>query len=309
MSTWIRGLAMAGSIETLPVNSASLALNQPTRRQKAGKLLRRNPRLLIGGFILIFMALLAVFAPWLPLQNPERGKATQAYLAPSAEHLFGTDATGKDVLARVVFGARVSLTVGLAAVLIGGLIGTTLGLLAGWFGGWFDILAMRFIDGLLAFPTLLLAISITAALGANLQNVILAIGIINIPVFTRLSRGQTLQARNKEYVEAAQALGLSQGRILFRHILPNIINPLIVQASLSIAAAILAEASLSFLGLGAQPPTPTWGADINAGRAWLSKNYWWMVVGPGAGIMLTIYAFNLVGDSIRDILDPRSLRR
>jgi len=252
---------------------------------------------------------MALTAQWWPLPNPERGRASQAYQAPSGDHWLGTDATGRDVFARVVFGSRVSLAVGFVAVFMGSVIGGTLGILAGWRGGWFDTLVMRLIDGLLAFPTLLLAISITAALGARLETAMLAIGLINIPVFTRLARGQTLQAKNREYIEAAQAIGVPEARILWRHLLPNILNPLIVQASLALAVAILTEASLSFLGLGVQPPTPTWGGDINVGRAWLSKNYWWMVVGPGAGIMLTIYAFNLVGDGIRDLLDPRSQRR
>ena len=301
---------MAKSTETMAVNIARpVPVAEPSRASRLRKVLARNPRLVIGGILLLIIVIMAVTAQWWPLPNPERGRAAQAYQGPSAEHWLGTDATGRDVLARTIFGARVSLSVGLVAVLFGGIIGGTLGMLAGWRGGWFDMVIMRFIDGLLAFPTLLLAISITAALGASLETVMLAIGVINVPVFTRLARGQTLQAKNREYVEAGRALGLKENRILFRHVLPNIINPLIVQASLALATAILAEASLSFLGLGAQPPTPTWGADINAGRAWLSKNYWWMVVGPGAAIMLTIYAFNLLGDGIRDLLDPHGSQR
>jgi peptide/nickel transport system permease protein len=286
-------------------------LTQPKKSQtaKIGLFVRRNPRLIIGGTILAIFAILAIIAPILPLPNPERGRAAEAYQPPSAQHWLGTDATGRDVLARVIYGARISLSVGFIAVIIGGVFGGGLGLLAGWRGGWFDSLVMRFVDGLLAFPTLLLAISITAALGPRLENAMIAIGIINIPVFARLARGQTLQAKKREYIEAAQAVGMKPNRILFSHILPNILNPLIIQASLALAAAILAEASLSFLGLGAQPPTPTWGADINAGRAWLSKNYWWMVVAPGVAIMLTVYAFNLIGDGIRDLLDPRMRRQ
>jgi peptide/nickel transport system permease protein len=282
---------------------------QPKPANKIGSFLRRNPRLFIGGTILVILITIAVIAPLLPLPNPERGRAVSAYQPPSAEHWLGTDATGRDVLARVIYGARISLSVGLIAVLIGGIVGGGLGLLAGWRGGWFDTLVMRFVDGLLAFPTLLLAISITAALGPRLENAMIAIGVINIPVFARLARGQTLQAKKREYIEAAQAIGIKPSRILRAHILPNILNPLVIQASLSLAAAILAEASLSFLGLGAQPPTPTWGADINTGRAWLSKNYWWMVIGPGMAIMLTVYAFNLLGDGIRDLLDPRMRRQ
>jgi len=209
------------------------------------------------------------------------------------------------VLGRAIYGARVSLAVGLIAVSIGLITGVTLGMVAGYTGGWADLLILRGIDALLAFPALLLAIAITSALGPNLRNTMIAIGIVAIPVYTRLTRGQVLQAKQREYVEAARTAGASQARVAFRHILPNILNPLIVQASLSIAFAILAEASLSFLGLGAQPPTPTWGADINHARSYLSNGFWWMSIGPGVAILLTVFSFNMLGDSIRDILDPR----
>ena len=204
-----------------------------------------------------------------------------------------------------IYGARVSLAVGIFAVSIGLTIGMTLGMIAGYRGGWSDLLILRVIDALLAFPGLLLAIAITSALGPNLRNTMIAIGIVAIPVYTRLTRGQVLQAKEREYIEAARTVGASQTRIAFKHILPNILNPLIVQASLSVAFAILAEASLSFLGLGAQPPTPTWGSDINHARAYLSNGFWWMSIGPGVAILLTVFSFNLLGDSIRDILDPR----
>lgn len=267
--------------------------------------LRENPRLLIGGIIILFIIALALLAPVLPLHDPETGSGSKAYQPPGGDYLLGTDNVGRDVLSRVIWGARVSLAVGLISVSIGVLFGGTLGVLAGYFGGWIDMLISRMIDALLAFPALLLAIAITSALGPQLQNSMIAIGIVNIPVFARLSRGQTLQIKTRDYVEAARALGLRERRIVWRHILPNIINVLIVQISLSTALAILAEATLSFLGLGAQPPTPTWGFDINQARGYLSNNYWWMAVGPGAAIMLTIFAFNLLGDSIRDLLDPR----
>jgi peptide/nickel transport system permease protein len=167
------------------------------------------------------------------------------------------------------------------------------------------LLILRVIDALLAFPALLLAISITSALGPSLRNTMIAIGIVAIPIYARLTRGQVLQVKEREYVEAARTIGASERQVAFRHILPNILNPLIVQASLSIAFAILAEASLSFLGLGAQPPTPTWGADINHARDYLSNGFWWMSIGPGVAILLTVFSFNLLGDSIRDLLDPR----
>ncbi len=271
----------------------------------SAKTFRDNPRLLVGGTIILMMALLALLAPVLPLPNPEKGIASKAYQPPGAGYFMGTDNVGRDVFSRVIWGARVSLVVGLISVSIGLLVGGTLGLLAGYFGGWVDMLISRFIDALLAFPALLLAIAITSALGPQLQNSMIAIGIVNIPAFARLARGQTLQLKEREFIEAARALGFKQMHIIRRHILPNTLNPLVVQASLSIAFAILAEATLSFLGLGVQPPTPTWGFDINQARGYLSNNYWWMVAGPGSAIMITIFGFNLLGDSIRDLLDPR----
>ncbi len=277
----------------------------PKRRLWSLRTLKENPRLIVGGILILFIVTLAALAPVLPLRDPETGISSKAYQSPGGDYWLGTDNVGRDVLSRVIWGARVSLSVGFISVSIGLLIGGTLGLVAGFFGGWVDMLISRLIDALLAFPALLLAIAITAALGPQLQNSMLAIGIVSIPVFARLSRGQTLQVKSRDYIEAARALGLKERRILWRHILPNIVNILIVQASLSIALAILAEATLSFLGLGAQPPTPTWGFDINQARGYLSNNYWWMAAGPGVAIMVTIFAFNLLGDSIRDILDPR----
>lgn len=287
-----------------------LAIKVPPRtRLLSARTLRDNPRLLVGGGIIFLMVLLAVLAPVLPLPDPEKGIATRAYQPPGPNYILGTDNVGRDVLSRVVWGARVSLSVGLISVSIGLLFGSTLGLLAGYYGGWADMLISRFIDALLAFPALLLAIAITAALGPQLQNSMIAIGIVNIPTFARLARAQALQLKEREFIEAARALGIKQTDIIRRHILPNTLNPLVVQASLSIAFAILAEATLSFLGLGVQPPTPTWGFDINQARGYLSNNYWWMVAGPGAAIMVTIFGFNLLGDSIRDLLDPRLRKR
>jgi peptide/nickel transport system permease protein len=266
---------------------------------------RRHPRFLIGGTFIAFLILIAIAAPLIVRTDPKVSHPADAIAKPSAHHLMGTDDLGRDVLGRVIFGSRVSLAVGIFAVSIGLTTGMTLGMIAGYRGGWSDLLILRVIDALLAFPGLLLAIAITSALGPNLRNTMIAIGVVAIPVYTRLTRGQVLQAKEREYVEAARTAGASQTRIAFKHILPNILNPLIVQASLSIAFAILAEASLSFLGLGAQPPTPTWGADINHARAYLSNGFWWMSVGPGVAILLTVSSFNLLGDSIRDILDPR----
>jgi ABC-type dipeptide/oligopeptide/nickel transport system permease subunit len=286
--------------------AASIALAAPKpRRLFSWRNIRRQPRFLIGGTFIGFMILVAVAAPFLVRTDPKVSHPADAIQRPSVQHLMGTDDLGRDVLGRAIYGARVSLAVGLISVSIGLITGVVLGMIAGYTGGWADLLILRGIDALLAFPGLLLAIAITSALGPNLRNTMIAIGIVAIPVYTRLTRGQVLQAKQREYVEAARTAGANQARVAFRHILPNILNPLIVQASLSIAFAILAEASLSFLGLGVQPPTPTWGADINHARAYLSNGFWWMSVGPGVAILLTVFSFNLLGDSIRDILDPR----
>ena len=269
---------------------------------------RRHPRILVGGALVLFLVLVALLAPVLAPYDPTVVQMSVSLDPPSSAHWLGTDDLGRDVLSRTIWGSRISLSVGLIAVAIGLGVGVSLGLVAGYLGGLVDLLAMRVIDALLAFPALILAISITAALGPQLQNAMIAIGVVAIPLYTRLTRGQVLAAREREYVLAARTIGASARRIVLRHIFPNITNPLVVQATLSIAFAILAEATLSFLGLGAQPPTPTWGADINYSQRYLANLKWWMSVGPGVGIFLAVFAFNYFGDALRDALDPR-LRR
>ncbi len=278
------------------------------RRWLSRESMRRNPRIFIGGALVLFLVFVAIFAPLLAPYDPIAVNGAVSLEPPSWAHLFGTDDVGRDVLSRVMFGSRVSLSVGLIAVGIGMVIGISLGMTAGYIGGAFDLISMRFIDALLAFPALLLAIAITAALGPDLRNAMIAIGVVAIPGFTRLSRGQVLAMKNREYIEAARTIGCSNVRIVGRHIFPNITNPLIVQATLAIAGAMLAEAALSFLGLGAQPPTPTWGADVYYSQRYLSNLKWWGSVGPGIGIFLAVFSFNFFGDALRDALDPR-LRR
>jgi peptide/nickel transport system permease protein len=279
------------------------------RRAGLAGLVRRHPRLLVGGVLVTLMILMAAFAPALAPFDPTDVDPSRSLEAPSRTHLLGTDDLGRDVFSRVVYGARISLSVGLISVSIGLLIGVSVGLAAGYLGGVMDLLAMRAIDALLAFPALLLAISITAALGPQIQNAMIAIGVVAIPAYTRLTRGQVLSVREREYVTAARTLGAPGRRIVLRHILPNIANPLIVQASLSTAFAILAEAALSFLGLGVQPPTPSWGQDINYSQRYLANAFWWMSVGPGIAIFLAVFAFNYLGDALRDALDPQLRRR
>ena len=270
--------------------------------------LRRNPRMIVGGAIVLAWLVIAVFAPFLAPYDPTKVNVSDSLIPPGPAHWFGTDDLGRDVLSRVMWGSRVSLSVGVISVSIGLLVGTTLGLAAGYLGGKFDLFIMRGIDALLAFPALILAIAITSALGPQIQNAMIAIGIVAIPAYARLTRGQVLAVRAREYIVAARTIGASPLRIVMRHIFPNIMNTLIVQATLSTAFAILAEAALSFLGLGPQPPAPSWGQDINYSQRYLANLKWWMSVAPGLAIFSAVFAFNFLGDALRDALDPR-LRR
>jgi peptide/nickel transport system permease protein len=280
-----------------------------SRRGGLAGTVRRHPRLLVGGALVLLLAMTAALAPGIAPYDPVAVDAAQSLEPPSGAHWLGTDDLGRDVLSRVIWGARISLSVGLISVSIGFLVGVSVGLAAGYLGGTVDLIAMRAIDALLAFPALVLAISITAALGPQIQNAMIAIGVVAIPIYARLTRGQVLSVRRREYVTAARTLGASGLRIVLRHIFPNIANPLIVQATLSTALAILAEAALSFLGLGSQPPTPSWGQDINYSQRYLSNMIWWMSIGPGMAIFLAVFAFNFLGDALRDALDPQLRRR
>lgn len=286
-----------------------LAQRVAPRSSRLGYFLQRNPRVLIGGSVVVLLVLCALLAPWIVPYDPIDVDPSQGLEAPSLKHWLGTDDLGRDVLSRVLMGSRVSLTVGVISVSIGLVLGVSIGLAAGYLGGVVDLLAMRVIDALLAFPALLLAISITAALGPQIWNAMIAIGIVAIPAYTRLTRAQVLSVREREFVTATRAVGATSWRIVLRHILPNISNSLVVQASLSTAFAILAEASLSFLGLGAQPPTPSWGQDINYSQRYLTNMMWWMSAGPGIAIFLAVLSFNFLGDALRDALDPHLRRR
>jgi peptide/nickel transport system permease protein len=270
--------------------------------------LRRNPRMIIGGGLVLAWLLVALFARQIAPYDPTKVLPGDALLAPSSAHWLGTDDLGRDVLSRVIVGSQVSLRVGVISVLIGFLAGVTLGLGAGYLGGTVDLLAMRLVDALLAFPALVLAIAITASLGPKIENAMIAIGIVAIPAYARLTRGQVLAVRAREFIVAARTIGATPLRIILRHIFPNVVNALIVQATLSTAFAILAEAALSFLGLGPQPPDPSWGQDISYSTRYLSNLKWWMSVGPGLAIFSAVFAFNFLGDALRDALDPR-LRR
>jgi peptide/nickel transport system permease protein len=264
----------------------------------------RRKVVLAGAVILVIVALFALFAPWITPYEPTKLAILDRMQSPRAAHWFGTDELGRDILARVIYGARASLLAGAISVGIALSIGVPLGLLSGYRGGFIDALISRMTDAMLACPFLILAIALAAFLGPSLGNAMIAIGISATPIFVRLTRGQVMSVKVEDYVEAARAMGNPRWRIALFHILPNIMPALLVQATLSIAAAIIAEAALSFLGLGQQPPAPSWGSMLNAAQRFLT-NAPWMAVWPGLAIFLVVLSFNLVGDGLRDALDPR----
>ena len=264
----------------------------------------RNKSAVLGLAIFLFMLVIAIFAPVLAPYNHLETDLSLSLQPPSAAHWFGTDEFGRDILSRIIFGARVSLMVGVIAVGISLVIGTILGLLAGYLGGVWDDAIMRFTDILLAFPSILLAIAIMTGLGRGVGNAMIAIGVVGIPVYARIVRGQVLAVRAQEYVEAAKAIGVKPYRQIWRHILPNVLAPLIVQATLGMSTAILEAAALGFLGLGVQPPQAEWGDMIAHGRRFI-YNASYMIYFPGLAISLTVLGLNLFGDGLRDILDPR----
>ncbi|HXA96664.1 MAG TPA: ABC transporter permease [Candidatus Dormibacteraeota bacterium] len=257
-----------------------------------------------GAAVLLLAVLGAVFAPVVSPRDPLKQDLDRALARPGRAHLLGTDNVGRDVLSRVIWGTRVSLVAGFGSVAIAMVAGGLLGLLAGYAGGRVDGLVMRLMDAVLSFPPLVLALALGAVLGAGLTGVVIALGVVYTPTFARLMRGQVLTITAREYVDAARALGAPGWRIAWAHVLPNATAPIVVQASLSVAFAILAEASLSFLGLGIQPPAASWGSMINAGRGYLQQAPW-IVFGPGAALFVTVVGLNFVGDAVRDALDPR----
>ncbi|HEV2030346.1 MAG TPA: ABC transporter permease [Candidatus Dormibacteraeota bacterium] len=286
---------------------ALIATQAPIRQTRIHllELGRTHPRVILAGSLVLLLFLVALLAPFISPHDPIAVNADNAYLPPlSPSHLLGTDELGRDLFSRVLWGARVSLPVAFVAVAVGLVAGGVIGLISGYFGGVFDLLLMRLIDALLAFPALILAIAIVAALGPDLRNAMIAIGIVAIPVYARLVRALVLQLKQMEFIAATRSLGATPMRIILRHLIPNLLNPVIVQVSLSAGFAILAEATLSFLGLGAQVPTPDWGQMINTGATFLANDPWLAIV-PGAAISVTVFSFNLLGDSLRDALDPR----
>ena len=291
------------SVADIPFASAAGDARRTTRAHPLRRLVAR-PAAAVGLVVVVVFITIAVFAPLIAPYDPIATNFGAVRKAPSAAHWFGTDEIGRDVLSRVIFGARASLEAGVLSVLISLAIGVPTGLLAGYAGGTIDTLISRVTDALLACPFLILAIALAAFLGPSLANAMIAIGISATPVFIRLTRGTTLAVRSEDYVLAARAIGNSPLRIAVRHVLPNIVPPLLVQATLAIAAAVIAEASLSFLGLGQQPPQPSWGSMLNTAKNYID-NAAWMAIWPGLSIFLLVLSFNLVGDGLRDALDPR----
>jgi peptide/nickel transport system permease protein len=275
-----------------------------TPRRLAVRRFLHRPAAVAGLLVITLFAVMAILAPLLAPFDPVATSWSAIRKAPSAAHWMGTDENGRDVLSRVLFGARASLLAGVVSVLIAAGIGVPAGLLAGFLGGWIDALLSRVVDAMLACPFLILAIALTAFLGPDLTNAMIAIGVSTAPRFMRVARAATLEVGSADYVQAAWSMGAHGWRVAVRHVAPNIVPPVLVQATLSLAAAIIAEASLSFLGLGQQPPSPSWGSMLNTAQRFLTQAPW-LAVFPGATIFLCVLSFNLVGDGLRDALDPR----
>ncbi|MBB6509606.1 MULTISPECIES: ABC transporter permease [Rhizobium/Agrobacterium group] len=277
---------------------------KPRQKSRAWRKMRANRGSMVGMVIIAFFAILAIAAPILPIADPIATSWSALRKAPSAAHWLGTDDLGRDILSRMIWGARASLMAGVVSVAIAVAIGVPFGLLSGYFGGWVDQVIQRVTEALLAMPFLITAIALAAFLGPSLTNAMIAIGLSAMPVFVRLTRGQVLAVKTEDYVEGARSIGLNHVDIMTRYILPNVFAPIIVQATLTVATAIIAEASLSFLGLGQQAPAPSWGSMLNTAKNFLSQAPW-MAMWPGIAIFLVVIGFNLLGDGLRDALDPR----
>jgi len=283
----------------LNVLPETLAL--PARRQPVWL---RSPLTVAGLVLIVIFALMAVLAPLIAPSDPLKQVLSTRLKPPSAAHWLGTDQLGRDMLSRIIYGARISLLIGTVVVGLAGSVGTFVGVIAGYAGGWLDEGLMRLTDVFFAFPALILAMAISGALGPSLTNAMIAIAVVSWPVYARLVRGQVLSLREREYVDASRCLGASAGRIIWRHILPNTLAPLMVQASFDMGGAILSAAGLSFIGFGTQPPTAEWGVMISEGRNYIATHPW-LSLFPGLSILFTVAAFNLIGDGLRDALDPR----
>lgn len=271
--------------------------------------LRKSHAAIFGMVVVVFLVLVAIFADVIAPHSPTANNPSATFQAPSAQHLLGTDQLGRDMMSRIIYGSRVSLTIGLSSVILAVFVGLPLGIIAGFYGGTFDTLIMRAMDVILSFPVILLAIIIMVMFTPTdgfwgIVKVTGAVAIVRVPIYARLVRGSVLSIKEKEYIEACRALGQRDPLVLIRHILPNCLAPIIVASTLSVATAIIVEASLSFLGVGVQPPTPSWGWDLKANVAWIQESPW-LALCPGFAIFITVLSFNLFGDGLRDALDPR----
>jgi peptide/nickel transport system permease protein len=266
--------------------------------------LKKNKAALVGAGVIAVIVLVAIFAPFISPRHYAKQVLPDRFLPPSIEYPLGTDGLGRCLFSRMVYGSRIALMIGVMVVGIQAAIGVTLGLISGYYGGRIDSIIMRLVDIMLAFPAIVLALAIAAALGPGLFNVMVALGVIGWSGYARLVRGQVLSVKENDYIEAVRATGASNARIIFRHVLPNVLAPVIVVATLGMAGALLAASALSFLGLGAQPPMPCWGAILADGRDFL-RRAWWIATFPGVAIMVTVLGFNFMGDGLRDALDPR----
>ena len=270
--------------------------------------LKRNRRAMFGLIFIIILTVVAIFADQIAPYGMREQNLSNALQFPNATHWLGTDDLGRDVLSRIIYGTRISLTVGVSAVMVALIVGGILGVIAGYYKGWIDTLIMRFCDVLLSIPSILLAIAIVASLGSSLQNLIIAIGIANIPVFARIIRSGVISVKEQEFIEAGEALGANDARIIFKHIIPNIMSPIIVQSSMGVATAILSAVGLGFIGLGLEASIAEWGTMLNSGRGYIRTHYY-LTLYPGLVIMLTVLSFNLLGDGLRDAIDPKMRER
>lgn len=297
---------MSEQMET--IDNPRTAVKPPNPRLKNAKIaynkLKKNKAAMIGGILILFFIAVAFIGPYFTPYEPDAQNVVNKLQPPSADHWFGTDHHGRDIFSRIIHGMSITLYIGFFSVAMGAMVGVILGMISGYYGGKIDTIIMRIMDVLLAFPGILLALAVVSVLGPSLNNVIIAVAIFSIPVFARIVRGSTLSVRKLEYIDAMRALGASDRRIIFKHILPNIASPIIVQATLSIATTVLTAAGLSFLGLGAQPPMPEWGAMLSDGRNYL-YNAWHVAFFPGVMIVAVVLAFNIFGDGLRDALDPK----
>jgi peptide/nickel transport system permease protein len=296
-------MSQSDTIDSKP-KAFTEALPQVSEFRRIVRVFMKRKIALFGLVIILAFLLTAAFAPLIAPYDPYQNKLTDSLLQPSQAHLLGTDSLGRDILSRIIFGTRTALMVGIISLLIASALGVCLGLVAGFFGGWYYLIIMRFIDSLMSFPMILLALVLAALLGGGLVNVMIAIGISLMSVYARLMCGQVLTIKQNDYIVASKAIGASNTRIMLRHLFPNCFPPLIVQVTMQMGSAILTEAGLSFLGIGIAPPGAAWGAMVNNGYDFLLTQPW-ISIAPGVAIMLVVFSFNMVGDGLRDALDPR----